>query len=138
MPAFVVDASVALAWVLPPGDVAAVTALYAEAARAGIAAPAIWPLEVANVLLRRERANLLRRPDRLAALAALARLRPAIDDSATAFPFPAGDALAERHGLTTYDAAYLELAMRLALPLATLDTALRRAATAEAVPLLPD
>jgi predicted nucleic acid-binding protein len=45
--------------------------------------------------------------------------------------------LAERHRLTTYDAAYLELALRLALPLATLDEALRRAAVAERLPVLP-
>lgn len=137
MPAFVVDASVALAWVLPPGDDAAVNALYGEATSGGVAAPVIWPLEVANVLLRRERARLLKRPDRLAGLAALAKLRPLIDLHAAAVPFAAGDALAERHRLSTYDASYLELALRLALPLASLDAALRQAAVIERVPLLP-
>lgn len=45
-------------------------------------------------------------------------------------------ALASRHRLTTYDATYLELAIRLALPLATLDRRMRAAASAEGVPLL--
>lgn len=99
--------------------------------------PAVWALEVTNVLLRRERRGQLLRDERRSALAVLARLRVDVDTASTALAFGAVGAIAERCGLTTYDASYLELAARLTLPLATLDAALRRAASAEGVALLP-
>jgi predicted nucleic acid-binding protein len=69
-------------------------------------------------------------------LANLDRLDISIDTETNTFAWTTTLALAERFGLTTYDACYLELAQRRELPLATLDTDLRKAAQAAGVPLV--
>lgn len=135
--AFVLDASVAIAWVLPEPHSLEARPSLAQALAEGVVVPVVWALEVTNVLLRRERRGQLLREERRAALAVLAQVRIAVDTASAALTFGAAEALAERHGLTTYDAAYLGLATRLALPLATLDSELRKAAAAERVTLLP-
>ena len=69
----------------------------------------------------------------------LEKLRVQLDTGITVNPFvPAVDVLARRHSLTAYDAAYLELAIRLAIPLATLDKDLRKAARAAGVPIVTE
>lgn len=98
--------------------------------------PALWRLEVANVLemgVRRGRHDAAFRDASLADLALLPiRTDPETDRQA----WSATLRLAERHKLTVYDAAYLELAQRRGLPLATLDAELLRTANAEGVNLL--
>jgi predicted nucleic acid-binding protein len=99
-------------------------------------APSLWPLEVLNALAmarRRGRITPEARQSRIALLQAL----PIILDTETAVQaWSATTWLAERHRLTLYDAAYLELAQRLDLPLATLDADLRQAAKNLGIPLL--
>lgn len=98
--------------------------------------PAIWPFEVANALLSAERGSRLSMAQVTAALRNLTLLP--ITKHAVQVESLFGDVLAvARQGqLTEYDAAYLELALREAIPLATLDDRLRRAARDAGVSLL--
>ena len=98
--------------------------------------PAFWRLEVANVLEMNVRRGRHPAAFRDAALADLAALPIAVDAETDRQAWGATLRLAARHRLTLYDAAYLELAQRRGLPLATLDRELRVAGTAEGVILL--
>ncbi len=91
--------------------------------------PAIWPLEVANVLLVGERRKRLTKADSSRFLELLQGLPITIDVQATSRAF--GDIMSVARSLTisAYDAAYVELAMREGLPLATLDDSLNKAAS---------
>ena len=126
----VLDSSVALAWVLPGEGDAATEALLDEVADAGAAAPGLWPLETGNVLLQAEKAGRITPAERRQALTTLAGLPVHIDPDTAAHAWSQTFGLAQAQGLTVYDASYLELALRLALPLASLDRKLRGAATA--------
>jgi len=132
----VLDSSAALAWIYGDETTATITAVFEQINEAGAWVPALWRLEVANVLemgVRRGRHDAAFRDSTLADLALLPiRLDPETDLHA----WGATARLAARHRLTLYDAAYLELARRRDVPLATLDQALRIAATTEGVPLL--
>jgi predicted nucleic acid-binding protein len=99
--------------------------------------PSLWRLEVANSLtaVRQKR---ITQEFRNQSLADLARLRIRLDPDTAAHAWDATLKLADQYKLTTYDAAYLELAQRLALRLATLDQDLRRAARNAGVPLRGD
>lgn len=131
---FVVDASIAASWCFDDeDDPVANKAFQLLEARAEAIAPALFWFELRNVALvglRRDRIS----PDHLVDV--LARIdRAAIELE----PMPGSSAvfdLARRHNLTFYDAAYLELALREDIALATLDHALVRAATAEGVLLI--
>lgn len=132
--AFVLDASVALAWVF--GDEASPTLLDRLPDLIGdpAAAPLIWTLEVANGLRAAERRGRCSAEQTDAHLADLDAL-PVTPD------YEVPDVarlvmLSRRHDLTIYDASYLDLALRLARPLATLDRRLADAARAEGVPVL--
>jgi len=132
----VLDCSATLAWVYGDEATKAVRAVFEAVASHGAVVPALWRLEVANVLemgVRRKRHDAAFRDATLADLALLPiRLDPETDRHA----WGATARLAARHGLTLYDAAYLELARRADVPLATLDHDLRAAGLAEGVPLL--
>jgi predicted nucleic acid-binding protein len=131
----VVDASVAAAWVLPDEDSAAADAiLHRVAAEGGVVPGLIWH-ELRNILLMAGRRGRLPEAEIVPSLLRLRRLPlEAVDMGAV------GDAgivtLATRHRLTAYDTAYLALAQTRALPLATADRTLRRAADAEGVELV--
>ena len=133
---FVVDSSIALAWCFEDEATEAADDLLLRLTRDGAYAPSLWPLEVLNVLVaaqRRGRITSKERQDRIAILRAL----PVTIDTGTAEQaWTISNLLAERHHLTLYDAAYLELAQRLNLPLATLDADLRKAASAVGVQVL--
>jgi predicted nucleic acid-binding protein len=123
--AFVVDASVSAAWFLPDEATPYTEAALQATAEVDVWVPALWPLEIGNLLLsaqRRKRITDLKRRE-LAAAAAALRIR--VDREAVSMVEL--DDLAATHALTTYDAAYLELSLRRRLPLATLDAALRKA-----------
>lgn len=132
----VLDSSVALAWVLPGEGGASTEALLDEVVSVGAAVPGLWPLETANVLLAVERRGRITLAERQQALAALKELPIRIDPHTAAHAW--GDALhlASSRDLTLYDASYLELALRLGLPLASLDRRLREAPAACGVALL--
>jgi predicted nucleic acid-binding protein len=132
----VLDSSVALAWVLPGEATDAMDAVLEEIAAGGAAVPGLWPLEIANVLLQAEKTRRITPEERRRALTTLAALPIHIDPDTAAQAWSRTLAVAEAQGLTLYDAAYLELAQRLALPLASLDRKLRQAAVASGVELL--
>lgn len=136
MAAFILDASVALAWILPDeADAARASQHMDRVIRDGAAVPAIWALEMANVLLVAERTGRIDSVEMDAALAGLAALPIDRDVQRDTVVWGAALPLARRHRLSVYDATYLELAHRRALPLASFDSARRRAALAEQVPL---
>lgn len=129
MKRFVLDNSVCMRWLFADGDVEyASTVLRAMESGSAALAPSIWPLEAGNVICRAEARKLVS-PDRSAQFVALLRDLPIeIDAMTSTFAFTETLSLARRFALSTYDAAYLELAMREQAPLATLDEALRDAA----------
>lgn len=104
-------------------------------AERGAVVPSLWRLEVANGLLAAVRRGRLTAARRDALLAALLDMDIAIDTETDLHAWSGTVRLAEAHGLTAYDAAYLELAQRRRLPLATLDAALAQAAREAGVAL---
>lgn len=133
---FVLDNSVALAWCFEDEQTPSVVALLEKTVQSGCFAPALWPLEAINALLVAERRRRITPETRAAYIRYLAELPVMIDVSEDGQAFGAIDTLARRHGLTAYDASYLALALRLSLPRATRDEALRNAARAAGVPLI--
>ncbi|WP_179504745.1 MULTISPECIES: type II toxin-antitoxin system VapC family toxin [unclassified Sphingomonas] len=127
----VLDASIAVAWLFEDEHTPACRAVLTAVADDKAFVPSLWRLEVANVLRNAARRQRCTEAYVDAALARLARLPIAIDPETDQHAWNATLRLARRHGLTVYDAAYLELAQRLAVPLATADTALAQAARAE-------
>lgn len=137
MPAFVCDASVAIAGVADDEDAPECKGLLERAIMDGAFAPALWPHEVANILALKLRRRLISVEGRKRALE-LRGISVTVDSvTFDSVEFDRTIALADEYRLTFYDAAYLELAIRLRAPLATLDGALRAAAQAEHVLLLP-
>lgn len=133
MSRFVLDCSVTLAWCFEDeADRYAGRVLEALGARGAIV-PALWPYEVANVLLVAERRRRLRRADSVRFLTLLAALPIEVDPPLGIEAIPGLGAIAREHRLSAYDAAYLDLAMRERLPLATRDSALGGAARAAAI-----
>lgn len=125
----VVDASVALAWALPDESSAYADAVLAVVERDGLRVPELWAREVANGLAVAYLRKRITSADERAFLAALSHLSIDVEESASALTVVRdGTAAAMRYGLTAYDAAYLDLASRERLTLATLDTAMRKAA----------
>jgi len=144
MAAIVVDASVALAWALPDEISAYADAVLAAAESEGVRVPDLWPREVANGLAVSHSRNRLSVDDEQTFLTALTLLAIEVDRSPdTVALIRNGTAAARRYELTAYDAAYVELAAREGLTLATLDERMREAATKagvaifEANPALP-
>jgi len=132
----VIDSSITLAWVYSDETTEAVREVFQRVGKTGAWVPGFWRLEVANVLemgVRRKRHDA---DFRDATLADLSRLLIQVDADTDREAWSATLKLAIRHQLRSYDAAYLELALRRDLPLATLDPDLRRAASAEKTRLL--
>lgn len=130
--AFVVDASVSAAWFLPDEATPFTEAALTATAAGAVWVPALWWLEIGNLLLSAQRRRRITADQRLDLVAAAEGLRLQVDREPV--PLRSIDTLADRHGLTSYDAAYLELAIRRKLPLATLDQALLAALPAAQVP----
>jgi predicted nucleic acid-binding protein len=134
MAVFVVDASAALAWCFED-EASSWTDGLLERLRQGdrIVVPAHWPTEILNGLLVASRRKRIKTGQPALFWDELARLPIETEPALTAIQAKAVLALGEKHDLTIYDAAYLELAHRRQLPLATLDADLRKAAHAEGV-----
>jgi predicted nucleic acid-binding protein len=132
----VIDSSVALTWCFEDEQTSASLALLDQVVEHGAVAPALWPLEVLNALLMAERRKRLDAAQRHHLSGLLRDLPIALDTETGAQAWAATIRLAEVHRLTVYDAAYLELAQRLTLPLAALDQELRAAAKAANVALV--
>lgn len=129
--ALVLDTSISLAWFFPDERTGFTDAALELAAQEECWVPALWRLEFPNALLAAERRRRLTRAERLQVLDEAARLKFRVDHHA--HELRAISALAERHALSTYDAAYLELATRLESALITLDRNLAAAAVAAGV-----
>ncbi len=130
----VVDASIALAWLFEDEQHEGAMTLLERVAESRATVPAHWWLEVGNALMAAKRRHRLRRdPQEL--LAPLRALPIVVDSESALLASTITVELAVRHDLSTYDAAYLELAQRRSLPLATLDRALATAAKAAGVAL---
>ena len=126
---FIVDASVGFAWVYPGQTTPDTDHLLNEvAAGATVVVPALWYLEMSNVLLIAQRRHRLTVLQRKAALGKLTAMQFIVDEEGTRHAFGKTSELAEKYGLTIYDATYLELALRRSLPLASRDQALKNAA----------
>jgi predicted nucleic acid-binding protein len=130
--AFVVDASVAVAWAVKEIHPKASEALARIRTEGGLV-PSLWWFELRNGLVISERRGRLTERDTRLFLRQVARLPVTVDRSPEE---TATLTLARRHRLTIYDSAYLELALRGTVPLATLDRALADAAQAEGVLLV--
>lgn len=132
---FVIDASIAISWALDdeehPTAVRSLDRIRNDEARV----PGLWWYEVRNSLVTNERRKRLTEGDTAVFPQALSRLALTIDHDADDTQTLT---LARRHGLTVYDAVYLELAQRENIPLATLDGKLANAARAEKVRLIED
>jgi predicted nucleic acid-binding protein len=133
---FVLDASVALMWLLPesnPAGQAYATAVLSALSEADAVAPALWALEIANVVAKVEAKGILNEAETQRYLTLLGRLNIGTDHVTATHAWGATLHLARRYRLSAYDAAYLELALRNGLPLASLDAALIKAAEAAGV-----
>lgn len=128
--AVVIDASVAAAWCFPDEPVAAAERALEDLSRHGGAVPAIFRYEIRSTLIVSERRGRIDRADSARFLMRLRDLRLLRDD---AHDEDAIMAFAREHGLSVYDAACLETALRRGDTLATLDRDLARAAVAEGV-----
>lgn len=123
--AFVVDASVSAAWFLPDEATAATEEMLHATATHEVWVPALWLLEIGNLLLSAHRRKRITAEKRRELAAAAAALRLKVDREPVAITTL--DEIAASLGLTAYDAAYLELALRRGLPLATHDAGLVQA-----------
>jgi predicted nucleic acid-binding protein len=132
----VLDSSATLAWIYGDETTAEIRTLFEQVADQGAVVPGLWRLEVANSLTTGVRRGRIDAGFRDCALADLALLDITIDQQTNPRAWAETLRLADHFRLTLYDAAYLELAQRLRLPLATLDKALRIAAAAAGVALL--
>lgn len=136
MTAFVLDASVALTWVLKGERTSRTEALLDQTEEYGAAVTGLWPIELANVLLTYERKKIFTVAERVNAISFFTSLPIETDDQTQSRAWNSAYDLALAHKLTVYDAGYLELALRSGLPLATLDSDLCHAATKLGVPVL--
>jgi len=131
----VVDASVALAWCFPDESSEDADSVLQKLKGQTILVPAVWALEISNALLAGERQKRLKQPEisrfigRVCGLSVVQDSQTVSESVVNILP------LARDYGLSAYDAAYLELAIRQNALLATLDVSLRKAARKAGVPI---
>ena len=133
---FVLDASVALSWCFEDESGRYADHVLDLLERDGAVVPAIWPLEVANALCVGERRQRLTASDVARATALIRALPIRLDDASMELVLGAILGLARENRLSSYDASYLDLAMRAGLPLATQDARLIAAAGSTGVALV--
>ena len=136
MSSLILDSSATLAWIYGDETTDAIRRVFDAIADNGALVPSLWRLEVANSLTMAVRKRRIDPDFRRAALADLAILDISTDPQTDSHAWTDTLNLADQLHLTVYDAAYLELAQRRILPLATLDGELRTAATAIGVTVL--
>jgi predicted nucleic acid-binding protein len=133
----VLDCSIAIAWCFDDEAAPETDSLLERVRDEGAIVPAIWALEIGNVLTQAERRGRITEADSVARLQFLGALSVKADGETSHRAWREVLALARTEALTTYDAAYLELAMRSGLPLATKDRELAAAARRTGVKVLP-
>lgn len=133
---FVADASVAIAWIHPAQATPETDAMLDRLAVGdSLVVPALWPLEVANAITVLRRRRKLTASEARTAIEIIRELPATIDHEAAAIAFTRLVDMASELELTVYDAAYIELAKRRQLPLASNDAAMKQAATRSGVDL---
>lgn len=136
---FVLDNSVAMLWLLPQSNRAGLTLAQQVLDRlqdTGAQVPSLWHLEAANVMAKSLRLEKITQAQASTFVALLEALDIRTDGEASLRSLHDTLDLARRYSLSAYDAAYLELALRKSLPLATLDAQLGAAAQQAGVPVL--
>jgi predicted nucleic acid-binding protein len=135
---FVLDASTVLTWCFPDEEAQKAQEISERIAAGGtVVVPAFWRHEILNTLLVGERRKRITPALTQTFIEDLNRLPVNVDDQTTAsVVFQTTQSLCRKHGLTAYDAAYLEIAVRNRYPLATVDEDLKKATIAEGVLLL--
>jgi len=133
---FVVDCSLAMTWCFKDEATKETRNLFRRLSTEATLVPAHWFLEIANALLFSERRKRITTAESAQFLNTLGALEIEIDHEAVNRAFHDVLPLSRANNLTSYDAAYLDLAIRRRLPLASLDDDLRRAAKARGVKLL--
>lgn len=134
----VLDCSVALSWCFEDEATPETDALLDRVRDEGAVVPSLWHLELANVLLQAERRRRISAEDAATRLGLIAALPILTDQETTIRAWHDILSIARVEGLTTYDAAYLELAIRLGVPLLTKDSDLIAAARRRGVTALPE
>lgn len=134
---FVLDCSITVAWLFDDESTPQTDELLDRLKDSGALVPTLWRLELGNVLARAERLKRITAAQIADYLELLDRSPIVTDTETESRAFREILALARSEGLTTYDAAYLELAVRRRLSLATLDKELIRAAHRVQVSTLP-
>jgi predicted nucleic acid-binding protein len=125
---FVLDCSVAMAWVFDDEDDPYAASVRDRLDTDVAVVPSIWPLEVGNALVVAERRKRVSRAEALRFLGILGHLPIDVDATPTLASVDGILQMAHETGVSVYDAAYLELSATHGLPLATLDVALSKAA----------
>jgi predicted nucleic acid-binding protein len=135
---FVVDNSVVMSWCFKDQANSYADSILEKLTEAMAYVPSVWPLEVVNVLLAAERKKCISEADSVRFISLLSQLPIVVEYESPEKAMKDLLGLARAHSLSSYDASYLDLAMKKGLPLATLDEKLRKAAEATKVALLPD
>ncbi len=133
---FVVDCSSTMAWCFPDECTPASLAILRRTADEVLHVPTLWFIEITNVLALAERKGRISATNLSEFILLLGRLELEVDTEASSRAFTHLLPLCREHRLTSYDAVYLDLAIRRRLPLATLDADLRKSARAIGVPVL--
>jgi predicted nucleic acid-binding protein len=133
----VIDASIALAWCFEDEASPETDAIADDVGVGGAIVPGLFQLEVGNILLQAERKGRLTPSDTAIRLALISELSIATDPETAGRAWRESLTLARTHRLTTYDAVYLELALRKGAVLATRDTALAAAARELGLTVVP-
>jgi len=133
---FVVDNSIVMSWCFKDEANPYADSVLNRLKKASAYVPSVWPLEVVNVLLAAERTKLLSQADSVRFVGLLSQLPIFVEHGSLERAMKDLLGLARAHDLSSYDASYLDLAMKKGLPLATLDQRLRAAAQSVKVPIL--
>jgi predicted nucleic acid-binding protein len=133
---FVVDNSVVMSWCFKDETNNYADTVLDRLIESAAVVPSIWPLEVVNVLLVAERQKRLSESDSIRFLTLLSQLPIVVEHERSEMMMKELLALARANNLSSYDASYLDLAMRKGFPIATLDNRLSEAARRIDIPVL--
>jgi predicted nucleic acid-binding protein len=133
---FVVDNSVVMSWCFKDETNNYADTVLDRLTESAAVVPSIWPLEVVNVLLVAERQKRLSESDSIRFLTLLSQLPIVVEHERSEMMMKELLALARANNLSSYDASYLDLAMRKGFPIATLDNRLSEAARRIDIPVL--
>jgi predicted nucleic acid-binding protein len=132
---FVLDGSVTLAWLFLDERNTYADAIVSKLPNLEMIVPRLWHLEIANVLVVGEKRKRCSEADTTQWLSYLAGLPIVVDELTEVRAWSDTIGLSRQHGLSAYDASYLEVALRNRVPIATLDATLKAAAKRAHVPI---